>query len=87
MSVSSEPACRAAGICTISLDCPVGLQPKGIPIKILRVSVRDQDEGGELDSREEVRHFCGSRRDQEEGGGAGLFFTFLCTSAALFSHG
>ena len=24
----------------------------------------------ELDSQEEVRHFCGSRRDQEEGGGA-----------------
>ena len=34
-------------------------------------SRRDQEEGGELDSHEEVRHFCGSRRDEEEGGGAG----------------
>ena len=33
-------------------------------------SRRDQEEGGELDSQEEVRHFCGSRRDQEKGGGA-----------------
>ena len=31
-----------------------------------------QEEGGELDFHEEVRHFCGSRRDQEERGGAGL---------------
>ena len=31
-------------------------------------SRRDQEEGGELDSHEEVRHFCGSRWDQEEGG-------------------
>ena len=31
-------------------------------------SRRDQEEGEELDSQEEVRHFCGSRRDQEEGG-------------------
>ena len=31
-------------------------------------SRRDQQEGGELDSHEEVRHFCESRRDQEEGG-------------------
>ena len=31
----------------------------------------DQEEGSELDSHEEVRHFCGSRRGQEEGGGAG----------------
>ena len=31
-------------------------------------SWRDQKEGGELDSQEEVRRFCGSRRDQEEGG-------------------
>ena len=29
-------------------------------------SRRDQEEGGELDSHEEVRHFCGSRRDQED---------------------
>ena len=35
-------------------------------------SRRDQEEGGELDSHEEVRRFCGSRRDQEEEGGAGL---------------
>ena len=28
-------------------------------------------EGGELDSHEKVRLICGSRRDQEEGGGAG----------------
>ena len=28
---------------------------------------RDQKEGGEADSHEEVRRFCGSRRDQEEG--------------------
>ena len=35
------------------------------------VTRRDQDEGGELDSHEEVTRFCGSRRDQEEGGGAG----------------
>ena len=34
-------------------------------------SSRDEEEGGELDSHEEVRHFWGSRRDQEEGGGAG----------------
>ena len=26
---------------------------------------RDQEEGGELDSHEVGRHFCGSRRDQE----------------------
>ena len=26
---------------------------------------------GVLDPHEEVRHFCGSRRDQEERGGAG----------------
>ena len=32
---------------------------------------RDQEEAGELDSHEEVRRFCGSKRDQEEGGGAG----------------
>ena len=32
---------------------------------------RDQEEGCELDSHKEVRRFCGSRRDQEEGGGAG----------------
>ena len=31
-------------------------------------SRRDQEEGGELDSHEEVRRFCGSRRDQEAGG-------------------
>ena len=34
-------------------------------------SRRDQEEGGELDSHEQVRLICGSRRDQEEGGGAG----------------
>ena len=34
-------------------------------------SRRDQEEGGELDSHKEVRRFCGSGRDQEEGGGAG----------------
>ena len=34
-------------------------------------SWRDQEEGGELDSHEEVRLICGSRRDQEEGGDAG----------------
>ena len=34
-------------------------------------SRRDQEDGGELDTQEEVRHFCGSRRDQEEGGSAG----------------
>ena len=34
-------------------------------------SRRDEEEGGELDSQEEVRLICGSRRDQEEGGGAG----------------
>ena len=34
-------------------------------------SRRDQKGGGELDSHEEFRHFCGFRRDQEEGGGAG----------------
>ena len=37
----------------------------------LAESRRDQEEGGELDSHEEVRRFCGSRRDQEEGCGAG----------------
>ena len=31
-------------------------------------SRRDQEEGGELDSHEEVRRFCVSKRDQEEGG-------------------
>ena len=31
----------------------------------------DQEEGGELDFHQEVRHFRRSRRDQEEGGGAG----------------
>ena len=35
-------------------------------------SRRDQEEGGELNSHEEVGHFCGSTRDQEEGGGAGV---------------
>ena len=30
-----------------------------------------KEEGGELDSHEEFGRFCGSRRDQEEGGGAG----------------
>ena len=34
-------------------------------------SRRDQEEGGELDSHEEVRRFCGSRPDQKVGGGAG----------------
>ena len=34
-------------------------------------SRRDQEEGDELYYHEEVRCFCGSRRDQEEGGGAG----------------
>ena len=34
-------------------------------------SSRDQEEGGELDSYEEVKRFCGSRRDQDEGGGTG----------------
>ena len=34
-------------------------------------SRRDQEVGGEMDSHEEARHVCGSRRDQEEGGGAG----------------
>ena len=33
-------------------------------------SRRDQEEGGELDSHEEVRRFCGSRPDQKVGGGA-----------------
>ena len=33
-----------------------------------RESRRDQEEGGELDSHEEVRYFYGSRQDQEEGG-------------------
>ena len=50
-----------------------------------------KEEGGELDSHEEVRHFCGSRRDQEEGGGAGRgagprkldFFCFSCYSTAV----
>ena len=32
-------------------------------------SRRNPEEGGELDSHDEVTHFCGSRRDQEEGGG------------------
>ena len=31
-------------------------------------SRRDQEEGGDLDSHEEVRLICGSRRDQEEEG-------------------
>ena len=31
-------------------------------------SRRDEEEGGELDSHEEVRRICGSRRDEEEGG-------------------
>ena len=31
-------------------------------------SRRDEEEGGELDSHEEARHFRGSRRDEEEGG-------------------
>ena len=30
-------------------------------------SRRGQEEGGELDSHDEVRRFFGSRRDQEEG--------------------
>ena len=40
-------------------------------MKLYITTRRDQEEGGELDSHEEVRHFCGSRRDQKEGGGAG----------------
>ena len=31
-------------------------------------SRRDREEGGELDSHEEVKRFWGSRRDQEVGG-------------------
>ena len=38
--------------------------------KLVFSSLVLQEEGGELDSHEEVRHFCGSRWDQEEGGGA-----------------
>ena len=34
-------------------------------------SRQDQEEGSELDSHEEVSLINGSRRDQEEGGGAG----------------
>ena len=34
-------------------------------------SRRDQEEGGELDSQEEIRLICESRPDQEEGGDAG----------------
>ena len=34
-------------------------------------SRRDQEEGGELDSHEKVRHLRRSQRDQEEGSGAG----------------
>ena len=40
--------------------------------KLLAESRRDQEEGGELDCHEEVRRFCGSRRDQEKEGSAGL---------------
>ena len=32
---------------------------------------RDQEEGAEMDSHEELRRFYGSRRDEEEGDGAG----------------
>ena len=43
----------------------------------LAESRRDQEEGGELDSHEEVRRFCGSRRDQElQRGGAWEGATF-----------
>ena len=43
---------------TIKTDTPLS--------KVQAESRRDQEEGGELDSQEEVRHFCGSWRDQEE---------------------
>ena len=37
-----------------------------------RTELVSKEDGGELDSHEEVRlSFAGSRRDQEEGGGAG----------------
>ena len=49
-----------------------GIQEK-VNFTILCVSETkpDQEEGGELDSHEEVRCFCGSRQDQGEGDGAG----------------
>ena len=39
--------------------------------RVLSESRRDQEEGGELDSHAEVRLICGSRRDQDDGSGAG----------------
>ena len=58
--------CRVPRICAGDRHAG-GMQNKGPAVE----SRQDQEEGGELDSHEEVRHFCGSRRDQEEGGGAG----------------
>ena len=45
--------------------------PSNPPSNPLPESRRDQEEGGELDSPEDVRHICGSRRDLKEGGDAG----------------
>ena len=48
---------------------PIRAPPPLLPLS--PESRRDQEEGGELDSHEDVKHICGSRRDQEDGGDAG----------------
>ena len=49
-----------------------------------RVQARSRG-GRSADSHEDVRRFCGSRRDQEEGGGAGL--QRWTSFASLFPNG
>ena len=51
--------------------CCLCLQKRSHPLGGGAESRRDQEKGGDLDSHDEVRHFCGSRRDQEEEGGVG----------------
>ena len=46
----------------------VSLDHVAVVVTLKSASRRDQEEGGELDSHDDVRHFCGSRRDQEESG-------------------
>ena len=49
----------------------VSLDNVAVVVTLKSASRRDQEQEVELDSHEEVRHFKWSRRDQEEGGGAG----------------
>ena len=49
----------------------VSLDNVAVVVTLKSASRRDQEQEVELDSHEEVRHFCWFRRDQEERGGAG----------------